>query len=527
MERLQKLRGFAVMAVTTLLAGILPVTTRTADPLVVPVQAEETASMRTLSTEPYMKITVIDYGSGSTVYGDATLLESGGQYLLIDTGAKDPKNTVVSYLKKNGIRSLSLYISHFHEDHCDYAASILKDSYFKVKKLYLANPDPVKRYVTGYYRAHRKRLYTACKKDDDRYKAITAAAYKKKVPVKGLRKGDSFSIGNVKAKVLWDHNPRGIGAFDPYDKDGVGYANNSSLVTKFTLGKRSFLTAGDIEASTERDLLAAGTNLSADIFKLNHHGVWSSNTEAFVKAVNPCYIYYSYKNRQDREYRQFASAPDVSTTLKKLAKTYNILGNRYNGTITYKVQYDTITVRAQRHVKKKTIRVQNRSNKKIRTQILVYNDAQTLHLDRRMLFSGTELVTGTVQDRTAQYNGWKKDSTGWRYKTAKGKWLSGGWKTVGGKTYYFTIRGYRHEGWLTKSGRKYFMSRIGIRQTGWQMIDGKVYYFSTKDGHMLAGKSWIGGRAWPLRADGSLDLNKMDAPKISVLTVEHRHTTRK
>jgi glucan-binding YG repeat protein len=111
--------------------------------------------------------------------------------------------------------------------------------------------------------------------------------------------------------------------------------------------------------------------------------------------------------------------------------------------------------------------VQNRSNKKIRTQTLVYNDAQTLHLDRRMLFSGTELVTGTAQDRTAQYNGWKKDSTGWRYKTAKGKWLSGGWKTIGGKTYYFTIRGYRHEGWLTKSGRKYFMSRIGIRQTGW------------------------------------------------------------
>ena len=443
------------------------------------------------ASAPYMKITCIDLGSARSVYGESVLLESGGQFLLMDTGSKDPQNSVISYLKKRGVRNLSLYISHFHEDHCDYAASIIRDSWFHVKRVYLANPDPARKYISSRYKQSRRKLYQSCKQYVDRYNGIVSAARKKKIPVTNLRRGKTFTVGSVHAKVLWDQNTRGWGCFDPYDKDGVGFQNNSSLVTKFTLGKRSFLTCGDIEFSTERDLLASGTNLSADILKLNHHGIWTSNLAAFVKAVNPCYCFYSYKNTSDSDYRRFAGSTETSSTLRRLAKQYNILGCRYNGTITYTVQYNTISVSAQRHIKKKSIKVKNLSNGKVRTQQLVFNDAQSLFLDKRMLFSGTKLVTGT-----AQY-------------------------------YYFTVKGYRHEGWLVLKGKKYFLNRLGILQTGWQMIDGKFYYFSTKNGAMMTGKTWIGGTIWPLRSDGSLDLSKKDAPDIDITTSEHRHTTKK
>lgn len=478
------------------------------------------------ASAPYMKITCIDLGSARTVYGESVLLESGGQYLLMDTGSKDTQNSVIRYLKNKGVRNLSLYISHFHEDHCDYAAAIIKDSWFHVKRVYLANPDPVRQYINSRDKTRRRKLYLSCKQYVDRYNGIVSAARKKRIPVTNLRRGKSFSIGSVRAKVLWDHNTRNFGRFDPYDKDGIGFQNNSSLVTKFTLGKRSFLTCGDIEASTERDLLASGTNLSADILKLNHHAMWTSNLAAFVKAVNPCYCFYSYKNTSDSESRRFAGSYETASTLKRLAKQYNILGCRYNGTITYKVQYNTISVSAQRHIKKKSIRVKNLSNGKVRTQQLVYNDAQPLFLDKRMLFSGTKMVTGTAQDRTPARSSWVRDSTGWRYRTKNGQYLSGGWKIIGKSIYYFTVRGYRHEGWLTLKGKKYFMNRLGVRQLGWQMIDGKFYYFSTKNGAMLTGKTWIGGVMWPLRSDGSLDLSKKDAPNINITTSEHRHTTK-
>lgn len=478
------------------------------------------------ASAPYMKITCIDLGSARSVYGESVLLESGGQYLLMDTGSKDPNKSVIKYLKSKGVKNLSLYISHFHEDHCDYAAAIIKDSWFHVKRVYLANPDPARKYINSQNKSRRRKLYLSCKQYISRYNGIISAARKKKIHVTNLRRGKTFTVGSVKAKVLWDHNTRGFASFDPYDKDGVGFQNNSSLVTKFTLGKRSFLTCGDIEFSTERDLLASGTDLSADILKLNHHGVWTSNLASFVKAVNPCYCFYSYKNKSDSEFRRFANCRDTSSTLRRLAKQYNILGCRYNGTITYTVQNNTIRVSAKRHIRKKNIRVQSLSNGKIRTQQLVYNDAQSLFLDKRMLYSGTKLVTGTAQDRTPAPSGWVKDKKGWRFRTQTGQWLAGGWKTLDKNIYYFRTNGYRVEGWITVNGRKYFMNRLGVRQTGWQMIDGKFYYFSTKSGAMMTGNIRIGNVVWPLRSDGSLDLSKKDAPDINITTSEHRHTTR-
>lgn len=479
------------------------------------------------ASAPYMKIICIDLGSSPRVYGEAVLLESRGEYLLMDTGSRDTNNTVIRFLKSHGVRNLSLYISHFHEDHCDYAADILKDSYFRIKRVYLANPDPARKYITPWSKAHRRKIYESCREYVQRYNQISGTAYKKRIPVTALRRGKTFTVGDVSALVLWDHNTRGPEAFDPYDKTGIGFLNNSSLVTRFRLGNKSFLTCGDIESSTERDLLAAGVNVSADILKLNHHGMWTSSTDAFMRAVNPCYCFYSYKNTADSESRRFASSADTASTLRRLAKRYNILGCRYNGNITYKVQYNTIRVYAQRHFKMKYIQVRNTVGGKIRTQRLVYSDAQALFLDKRMLFAGTKIVSGNVQDRTPGYSGWHRDASGWRYRTKNGNWLAGGWKRIGSSDYYFTVRGYRHEGWLKLNGKTYFMSRLGVRQTGWQMIDGKFYYFSVRDGSMLRGRSWIGGSWWPLRSDGSLDISRKKAPNINITTSEHRHTTRK
>ena len=169
------------------------------------------------ASAPYMKITCIDLGSSSKVSGDAVLLESAKKFLLMDTGSKDPQNNVIKYLKSNGVRYLSLYISHFHEDHCDNAVSILTDPYFHVSRVYLANPDPARKYITSWNKSHRRQLYEGCRKYVARYNQINAAARKKHIAVTALRRGKSFSIGSVRAKVLWDHNTRGFSSFDPYD----------------------------------------------------------------------------------------------------------------------------------------------------------------------------------------------------------------------------------------------------------------------------------------------------------------------
>jgi len=67
----------------------------------------------------------------------------------------------------------------------------------------------------------------------------------------------------------------------------VGNLNNSSMVIKLVDGENKILLAGDLEEDAEEELLYNGLDLKADILKANHHGSSVSNTEEFLKTVNP------------------------------------------------------------------------------------------------------------------------------------------------------------------------------------------------------------------------------------------------
>ena len=63
--------------------------------------------------------------------------------------------------------------------------------------------------------------------------------------------------------------------------------NNSSMILRLAFGREAFLFAGDVEAKSERDLVASAANLHATILKVPHHGSRTSSTDDFVKAVDP------------------------------------------------------------------------------------------------------------------------------------------------------------------------------------------------------------------------------------------------
>ena len=55
----------------------------------------------------------------------------------------------------------------------------------------------------------------------------------------------------------------------------------------------ALLLPGDIEAGAERELLAAGTKLRADLLLAPHHGSRSSSSQAFIEAVDPEIVVHS------------------------------------------------------------------------------------------------------------------------------------------------------------------------------------------------------------------------------------------
>ena len=69
--------------------------------------------------------------------------------------------------------------------------------------------------------------------------------------------------------------------------------NNYSLVLRVTYGNAAFLLMGDAEAEVEETLLAAKTELAADVLVVGHHGSATSSSEKFLKAVAPRYAILS------------------------------------------------------------------------------------------------------------------------------------------------------------------------------------------------------------------------------------------
>ena len=75
--------------------------------------------------------------------------------------------------------------------------------------------------------------------------------------------------------------------------------NNDSCVLRVQAGEQVLLLTGDIEAGAERELLASGEPLAAQVLVVPHHGSETSSQPAFVSEVAPQWALFSagYRNR--------------------------------------------------------------------------------------------------------------------------------------------------------------------------------------------------------------------------------------
>jgi competence protein ComEC len=122
---------------------------------------------------------------------------------------------------------------------------------------------------------------------DPEYEELMQVASKRGIPVMTVTRGDEFSIAGVTVHVL-----------NPITNSDPGSQNNSSVVTKIEFGSRSFLMTGDIERTTEANLMADGCEgIRADVVKVPHHGSRTSSTDAFVECTRPAIAVISVGRR--------------------------------------------------------------------------------------------------------------------------------------------------------------------------------------------------------------------------------------
>lgn len=229
-------------------------------------------------TAAHLIVHFIDVGQG-----DSTLLESDGEFVLIDAGEKEYGDRVVKYLKDRNASSLKYVIAtHPHSDHVGGLTRVI-DSIDTDNFITVETDQSTRTWLN---------VLEAVDEHDVNY--IDAEP------------GDTYSFGETQFTIL-----------APLSHDYSGY-NNYSVVTKVECGDVSFLLTGDAEKQSEKEMLDAGFDLSADVLKCGHHGSSTSSTANFLKAVRPSYAVISCG--EDNDYGH-----PHKETIQKL----DLLGCRY------------------------------------------------------------------------------------------------------------------------------------------------------------------------------------------------------
>ena len=190
--------------------------------------------------------------------GDAILIKTPfGQNILIDGG---PDNKVINHLSENLAwwdKQIDLMIlTHPHSDHVGGLADVV--SRYKVEKI----------------------LYTGVIHSSPDYIAWLEIIRDCGIPLIIIDRPQTIKLGeDCRLDILY---PR-----ESILGKEVSNLNNSSIVIKLIYKEAKFLLAGDIELETEQELLNSGIDLSAQVFKANHHGSDTSNSQEFLQAVNP------------------------------------------------------------------------------------------------------------------------------------------------------------------------------------------------------------------------------------------------
>ncbi len=190
--------------------------------------------------------------------GDCTLIRTKDKTMLIDAGDNSQGTEVQSYLDSQKIEKLDYVIgTHPDADHIGGLDVVIEE--FQCKKVLM--PD-----VTS---------------DTQTYHDVEEALEEKNMKAVHPKCGKTYSLGDASFTII-----------APV-KDYGSETNNWSIGLVLQYGENRFLFTGDADQDAEKDILAEGEDVSADVYKTSHHGSKTGSSEEFLDAVDPEYAVIS------------------------------------------------------------------------------------------------------------------------------------------------------------------------------------------------------------------------------------------
>lgn len=201
--------------------------------------------------QPSLTLTVFSCGKA-----DAMLLQFDGYNVMIDTGENGDGEDLVKELVLRQVEKIDLLIlTHHDKDHIGGADTVLEN--LPVTSLRMP----------------------AYESDSKQYVQLTEALKQADVEVFRMSEDATFSLGGADF-TIWTSTVDYNGKND----------NEQSLVTKVVYGGKSFLFMGDAEEAWLKELCLSGRNLTCNVLKLPHHGVYDKNLITLLPLTLPEYV---------------------------------------------------------------------------------------------------------------------------------------------------------------------------------------------------------------------------------------------
>jgi competence protein ComEC len=246
--------------------------------------------------------------------GDAILIQTSEQTVLIDTSDIDERDKLRRELTKAGVKKIDkVILTHPHADHIGGMEVVLDE--FEVKEVYdNGMPSTSKIYLN-----YMKKLKA------------------KGIDHKALKAGDVVDFGGGASFHVYAPT-------EAHQQEGrqKGYKrdpNNESVVGKLVFGEFAMMFTGDAEKKEEEPIVGGfGTDLKAQVLKAGHHGSKTSSSKEFLRAVQPETALISCGAGNDYGH------PHKETMKKYKALHLKIFETDKNGTITVSTDGKTYTV---------------------------------------------------------------------------------------------------------------------------------------------------------------------------------------